>query len=109
MTVPLRRLEVGVHGDLAVISLVGEIDLSNVAAVERELDLAMEGHAGAVVVLDALTYLDSAAIAALERLSQRRARLSIVLDKRAPIHRAVTVAGLDRLIPFYETLPAALA
>jgi anti-anti-sigma factor len=96
--------------DAFVVRLVGEIDLSNAGAVETRLvDLLRTDPANRLVLeLSDVEYLDSAAFAAIERLS-RTARLSIVLSPSSSIHRAVAISGLGELVPVVTTLDDALA
>lgn len=110
MSEPLCRLECRREGSAHVIELVGEIDLSNVASLEADLRQVI-GGAGSdcIIVLDGVVYLDSAAIAMFERLGQDHERISLVLTEKSLIHRAVTVVGLDRHMPMFETITDALA
>lgn len=109
MSEPLCRLECRREGSAHVIELIGEIDLSNVASLEDDLRQVI-GKAGTdlVIVLDRVAYLDSAAVAMFERLGHDHERIRLVVTKKSLIHRAVTVVGLDQLVPIFETIPDAL-
>ena len=80
-----------------VISLQGEIDLTN-AGLVRE---AVEGTTSETVVLDlsAVTFLDSMAISALEagqrRLASEHRSLLVVSPPSTPSAWTLRVAGLD--------------
>ncbi len=105
MTPPLCSIEPRREHDACIVRLVGEIDLSNAAVVESRLGDLVRSEPEHRIVLDLsdVEYLDSAAFAAIERLS-RTARVSIVLSPSSPIHRAVAISGLGELVPIAPTL-----
>jgi anti-anti-sigma factor len=105
MTPPLCSIEPRRERDACIVRLVGEIDLSNASAVESRLADLVRGEPDHRIVLELtdVEYLDSAAFAAIERLS-RIARVSIVLSPTSPIHRAVAISGLGELVPIAPTL-----
>jgi anti-anti-sigma factor len=107
VTEPLCRHELRREGTAQVVLLAGEIDLSNVRLVEADLRAIAQPTSDTIIVLDEITYLDSAAIAALERLARDNTNLRVVLAKSSPIYRAVTIAGLHSLIPIYESIAEA--
>jgi anti-anti-sigma factor len=105
---PLCRLESSRDGSAHVIVMDGEIDMSNVGAVEAELRVfAAQPASTTIVVLDKIRYLDTAAIAALERVAADTADLRLVLARDAPTYRALTIAGLHRVAPIHETIAEA--
>ena len=94
----------------AVIHVVGELDLSTVAAFDAELERSFTARR-VVVVLSDCTFIDSSALQSLVR-AQRAVReaggeLSVVAPSQ-PARRVLEVAALDRLIPVYETLAEVL-
>lgn len=96
--------------DAAVIHVVGELDLSTVAAFDAELERSFSARR-VVVVLSDCTFIDSSALQSLVR-AQRAVReaggeLSVVAPSQ-PARRVLEVAALDRLIPVYETLAEVL-
>lgn len=109
MSLPLHELDLGVRDGVLVATVTGEIDLTNVAAIEsRILDAARRERASAVVLdISRIDYLDSAAFAAVHRMTAALP-VRLVLAPSATVFRAVMVAGLDRMAPTYPTLDAAL-
>jgi anti-anti-sigma factor len=105
MTQPLCSIEPRRERDSCVVRLVGEIDLSNATAVETRLAelVRAEPDHHIVIELSDVEYLDSAAFAAIERLT-RTARVSIVLSPASPVHRAVAISGLGELVEIAPTL-----
>lgn len=110
MSLPLHDLELDARDGVLVATVSGEIDLTNVAAIEGTiLDAARREGASAVVLdLSRVGYLDSAAFAAVHRLTTA-VPVRLVLAPGATVYRAVMVAGLDRMAPTYDTVDAALA
>jgi anti-anti-sigma factor len=92
-----------------VVTLTGEIDLSNAPDIEARIrDIADEPSTRCVVIdLGAVAYLDSAAFAVFERLS-RVIAARLVLPNNALIHRAVEISGLRELIDIVDTVDDAL-
>jgi anti-anti-sigma factor len=93
-----------------VVTVVGEVDLTNADEVQR----CVEGTSAAAVVLDlsALRYLDSSGIRAVERafrqLRSEGRSLLIVSPAETPSGWTFRVAGFDRRLLF-ESLDTALA
>jgi anti-sigma B factor antagonist len=110
MTEQLCSLEAhDLGGGVVVLTLVGEIDLSNVADVEAQIRHGAE-HAGRTrVVIDVtgVTYFDSAAFATFERLARRMPAM-LVLPSTAPLHRAVEISGIKEILPIFESVDDAL-
>lgn len=110
---PLASVEVERHGAVAVARLAGELDLSNAAAVEDQVTSGLGGVTALAVDLAGLSYLDSAGLALLSRLSARIAApggaLRLVVPPDAVVRRTLWVSGLTAAIPVDETVAAALA
>ena len=81
-----------------VISLSGEVDISNVAAIGRELEVVL-ATAPAVVVLDlcALTFIDSSGIALLLRSAGRVERLEL-RNPSGLVRRIIQATGLSDVL-----------
>jgi anti-anti-sigma factor len=98
-------------GELAVVTMPAEIDAVNAAAVRQAL-LAQAGHDAAVLILDmsGTLFCDSAGIQiiieAYRRATAARTGLRLVATE---VLRVLTLVGVDRIIPIYPTLDAALA
>lgn len=95
--------------DGRLVSVVGEIDLSNVAEVLGAVISAVPHDAALVVVdLSDVTYLDSAGISMLFRLAERlgysRQPLRLVVPPDAPIRAVLELTSLTSVIPVVESL-----
>jgi anti-sigma B factor antagonist len=101
-------LELQRVGEVPVAHLAGEVDLSNAAAVEKQLAQAAATAAVLVVDLSDVDYFDSTGFGVLERLVQQTT-IRVVLPHRAVIARAFQVTGLSQLVPVYDSLDDALA
>jgi anti-anti-sigma factor len=111
MTDPLCTLEARDLGaGVVVFTLAGEIDLSNVTEIESDIRGQAEPARPTRVVIDvsSVSYLDSAAFAAFERLA-RRLPARLVLPRSAPLHRAVEISGIREILPVFESADDALA
>ncbi|HEV7657292.1 MAG TPA: anti-sigma factor antagonist [Mycobacteriales bacterium] len=109
----LARVAAERHGETVLARLSGEIDLSNAAAVEDLLTHGVGGATAVAVDLSGLSYLDSAGLALLSRLSGRLAgrsgQLRLVVPPDAVVGRTLSISGLPAAIPVDETVEAALA
>ena len=100
-------------GEVAVVTIDGEVDASNARDVAERLRGALTNHSHALVVdLTETTYLDSAGINelfALETvLHQRRQALHLVVRPGSPIARVIAISGMERAIAIHPTREAAL-
>lgn len=109
----LARVLLERHGGTVLARLSGEIDLSNASAVEDQVTGSLTGATGVAVDLSGLSYLDSAGLALLVRLSGRltsaSGSLRLVVAPEAMVGRTLSVSGLAAAIPVDETVEAALA
>jgi anti-anti-sigma factor len=102
------------HPEGPVVSIRGEIDLSNADAIRAEI-VASVPHTAAGVVLDLTdtTYLDSSGVRLLfdlaERLHGRRQRLALVVTEEALVRRVLVLTKLDDAVPVHAEVPDALA
>jgi anti-sigma B factor antagonist len=99
--------------DAHVLVLTGELDLSTVGGLRRQVDAALERGARRLVVdLTAVTHMDSSGLAALLDALQltRRAGggLALVVTSR-PIRRTLEIRGVDGLFTIAPTTEAAAA
>lgn len=83
-----------------LITVSGEIDLDNVAEVERELQATIENTTRSVELdLSGLEYIDSAGLRCLFTLSARLELLQVQLCFRvrrtSPARKAIEISGLD--------------
>ncbi len=94
------------RGDVHTIALSGELDLSNAADVERELQQAEATDARTILVdLSELRFMDSTGIrlliAADARSRADSCRLSLTRPPAA-VARVLCIAGVDELLPFRD-------
>ena len=86
------------------VAVSGEIDLSNVAAIERQVFDAITNQLTAVSVdLGELTYLDSAGLRVLfalgARLDTLQIDLELIVPPDSPIRRMIEFSGVATAIP----------
>jgi anti-anti-sigma factor len=109
----LARIVEERRDDVAIATVEGEVDSSNVREIGERLRGLLTNHdAGLVVDLTDTTYLDSAGINLLFALSgelkDRQQRLRLVVPGSTPIMRMLAIAGLIGAIPTHETRAEAL-
>jgi anti-anti-sigma factor len=97
-----------------VAHLPTDVDAANATRLRTELNAFVGNEAlDIVLVLDETRFLDSAGIDMLfrlsRRLSDRRARVRIVIPAGSPLRRLTQIVGLERAVPFYETVADAVA
>jgi anti-anti-sigma factor len=101
------------HGSVRVAGITGEVDLSNVDDVGRDLFAVVSpGVTGVVIDLSRTTYLDSTGIRLLfnltAQLHTRRQPVRIVADTTI-VRRVLVLTKLDEAVPFDRTVDEALA
>jgi anti-sigma B factor antagonist len=111
----LARIVPEPHGDDVVVARIeGEIDMSNAQPIGNRLrDLLTNRSVALIVDLGPTSYLDSSGIALMfalvDELRRRQQQLKLVVPEGSQLLRVVTITGLDRAVPTYETLESALA
>jgi anti-sigma B factor antagonist len=100
-------------GPLAVVTLPAEIDICNADQIEDTL-LAVLNRDVATLVVDMTrtTFCSCAGASVMARAHRRAAanRAQVRVAARAPIVRRVfAITGVDRLVPIFETVDAAVA
>ena len=100
-------------GDVAIVTVSGELDLALCIKLAPELNAVLRSEARAIVIdLDAVSMIDSSGIAlllnAFRRLDHAGRQLAIACPMGAPRH-AFELTALDRQLPMYETRRDALA
>lgn len=98
-------------GDVAVLALPAEVDVSSADQLRDELlALIQQGVTALIVDLSETTFCDSAALGALitahSRAAETAAELRLVAAQPT-VSRVMTIVGVDRLIPVYPTVAAA--
>ncbi|MEP6625459.1 MAG: STAS domain-containing protein [Acidimicrobiia bacterium] len=110
----MAEVEVQQTGEIVVVRLVGEVDLSNVETVRTAL-LEPVGHETESLIVDlgATQYLDSTGIRMLFdvalRLHARRQNLRLVVSDETIVRRVLVLTKLDQSVPFDRSVDAALA
>ncbi|WP_051166607.1 STAS domain-containing protein [Amycolatopsis orientalis] len=106
------RVERADRPPAAVLAVHGEVDMITAPLLTAAVDEALADAPPVVVVdLAAVEFLASAGLTALVTLSQReasRASLRIVASSRASL-RPIQLTGLERTLPLYPTVEAAVA
>ncbi len=93
--------------DRHTIALTGELDLSTVERVQRELERVEATDATSIVVdLSGVTFMDSTG-ARLVMCAAARSRADgqrlVLLRGPRPVQRVFELCGVDRLLPFADT------
>jgi anti-anti-sigma factor len=91
------RLEISVahEGSAAVLTVTGDIDVANVEPFRRAL-FQPAGEGRLVVDVNAVSYLDSAGIAALFERA-KKGPLEVLASPGCPVRRVLEVVAIDRL------------
>ena len=97
------------EGVTRLVTLSGELDLSNVEEVERAFDAALADDCPRIVIdLRELLFIDSTGIALLVSMLRRCGggeRLSIVPSRSGGVRRVMAITGLEGRIPIAEGYP----
>jgi anti-sigma B factor antagonist len=103
--------EVVTSGQQTIVSITGEIDLSNHAALRAGLnDLIVGGAVDLVLDMSDVTFVDSTGLGALigtrRRVHAFHGSLAIVLSDPATL-RVFEITGLDKVFDLHSTLDSA--
>jgi anti-anti-sigma factor len=100
-------------GQVAVVTVAGEVDITNADGLRDALLSALNaGAADLIADMTQVTFLDSAGVTALVRAARRATATdaTLRLAVRAPaVLRVLSLVGIDRLIPVYPSLADAMA
>jgi anti-anti-sigma factor len=102
------------RGRIAVVTLSGEVDMSNAPSVRQRIADAITPDDTAVVVdLSSLSFIDSAGLHAVFELGavleEKRQRLLLCVPQDNPIARVIDIVGLPRSVSVYSDLDPAMA
>ena len=105
----LARIESEQRDARYVVSVHGEIDISNAEDVLAMIETGMPNSAEELVVdLTDASYLDSAGVALLlrlgSRLRSRRQELRLVAPLDSPVREVLELAAVPRLVPLVPSL-----
>ena len=106
----LARVRTQRDGTTQLVRITGEVDLSNARDVIDAVAHSVPDDVTLIVLdLSDTTYVDSAAIATLfrlsERLRDRRQDLRLVVPKASPIRAVIELTRLSQVIPVDEVAP----
>jgi anti-sigma B factor antagonist len=100
-------------GQVAVVTLPAEIDVTNAGTVREEL-LAVMDHGAALLIADLskTSFCDSAGVSALVRAFRQTATsgnaMRLVVSTPA-VQRVLSITGVDRLVEIFPSVAASLA
>lgn len=97
----------------SVVTVVGEVDLSNAKAVfDRVMALVRPEATLVVLDLSPTDYLDSSGIALIFRLAERlrvgRQELRLVVPTAAAIRAVLDITAVDHVVPVHASLAEAV-
>ena len=97
-------------GGARLLSVSGEVDLSNVGTVTAAISGAIPSAASLVIVdLSETAYLDSTGLAMLFQIARQlgytRQEFCLVVPPDSPIRRVLELTNLTRVIRVEETIP----
>jgi stage II sporulation protein AA (anti-sigma F factor antagonist) len=103
-----------VSGEVAVMVLSGDVDLIRAPSLRTELMAAVDNrHAGLVVDLSEVSYMDSAGVNVLfevaDELRQHQLGIALVIPPGSIVERVVTLVDLGSVAPILRDVEAALA
>lgn len=109
----LARLQTEAHGTVLLACLDGELDLSNVPDLSRQIADAVPNTADRLVLdLSAVTYMDSAGLGMLyglaRQLTDRQQTFGLVVPESAPLHRLLAVASIGTIADVHPDRASAL-
>jgi anti-anti-sigma factor len=110
----LASLHTEDRGESLLASVDGELDLSNVPSITRELAGSVPNAALRLVLdLTDVSYLDSAGIGMLyalgRQLRDRQQQFVLVVPSNAPIRRVLDVASVSSIAEIYDDQAGALS
>jgi anti-sigma B factor antagonist len=110
----LARIVEDRDGEIAIATVEGEIDSSNVDEIADRVQAMLTNRSEALVVdLERTSYIDSAGINLLfslgAELAQRQQEMHLVVAPTSPIARMLAITGLDSTVATHPTRAAAIA
>ena len=104
----VARVEAWQDDGSVLARLSGEVDLSNVAIIERELDAAVTGSSAVVIDLTPVEYMDSQGVRLLHALAARLGEdgvpTTLVAPKDSVAGHLVALTGLGEVVGVRESL-----
>ena len=101
------------HGDRAVLSVQGEVDVATAPQLrERLVELVGRGERDVILDLDSVGFLDSTGlgviVGCLKRARSHDRDLQLVCTNR-PILKVLEITGLTKVFTIHDSVEAALA
>ena len=87
-----------------MVSLAGELDLSTIPRVEKQLFEQVRLKEGVIVDLTSVSFIDSSGIAVLIkafRATDDAGALNTVIAEGSQVERVFRLAGIDRALPIF--------
>lgn len=108
----LARVEVARKGDLCLVRIRGEVDISNASELSGRIAAAVPNGISRIAIdLSETTYLDSAGVQLLfvlaERLRIRRHDLRLIVPEESPIRGVLELTSLPKLVSMEAQLEEA--
>jgi anti-sigma B factor antagonist len=86
----------------SVVSLGGELDLSTIPRVEKQLFEELRSNEGVIMDLTDVSFIDSSGIALLIKAFRTDGgELHTVIAEGSQVQRVFRLAGIDRALPLY--------
>lgn len=108
----LASVSAAEHGGVLVVSIGGEVDISNIDAIAEVIYAQPNSDHGLVIDLSEVSYLDSSAVSLLHdlamRLRGRAQRLVVVSPPGTPPRRILELTALYVNAPVADELAGAL-
>jgi anti-sigma B factor antagonist len=100
-------------GQVAVVTLPAEVDVTNADQVREDLlAVVNQGAVSLVADMSKTTFCDSTGVSALVRTFKRATAsgggMRLVVSSPA-VHRVLSITGVDHLMPLYPSVAASLA
>jgi anti-sigma B factor antagonist len=99
-------------GPRAIVSLPGEIDITNSTAMTASLIAVLDGPGLVIVDMTGTTFCDSSGLRMLitgrNRAAASGCTLRIVIRPDSSVARSLAILGMDRILPIYASVEDAL-
>lgn len=105
---PLARITQRCVGQIAIVCVAGEVDLSNAPELAQAITSAASDAAALVLDLDELTYLDSAGLRMIESIGRRHHATRLVVGDTAIVRRSLAIAGFEHRFAIDSSVAAAI-
>ncbi len=108
----MRRVTEETAGPRAIVTLPGEIDITNSAAIKASLLPVLDGPGLVIVDMTGTMFCDSSGlrilIVARDRAEASGCTLRIVIRPASSVARSMSILGMDRMLPIYASVEDAM-